>query len=43
VVEATVDGDLDAYRGVWLTAEPDGRNPAHEGPTVVRGSVPDAW
>jgi anti-sigma factor RsiW len=32
-----VPGD---YRYFWLTAEPDARDPAHAGPTVVRAPVP---
>lgn len=33
-------GSLDDYRGLWVTAEPDLRDPAHEGPTVVRARLP---
>jgi anti-sigma factor RsiW len=39
--EFVASGSLEDYRTFWLTAEPDGRNPAHEGPTVVRAAVPD--
>lgn len=35
-----LDGDLEAYQGFWITAEPDRRDPAHEGPTVLRASLP---
>jgi anti-sigma factor RsiW len=41
VVELTAPGSLDDYRGLWVTAEPDRRDPAHEGPTVVRARLPD--
>lgn len=36
----TADGPLDTYRGFWITAEPDARDPAHDGPTVLRAPVP---
>lgn len=39
-VRLTADGSLDDYRGLWLTAEPDRRDPAHDGPTVVRARLP---
>lgn len=39
-VELTAPGSLDNYRGLWVTAEPDRRDPAHEGPTVVRARLP---
>lgn len=35
-----IDGGLDDYHGFWITAEPDGRDPAHDGPTVLRAPVP---
>lgn len=38
--EFVAPGSLDDYRAFWVTAEPDGRDPAHEGPTVVRATVP---
>lgn len=34
------EGELSDYRGFWITAEPDRRDPAHDGPTVVRAPVP---
>lgn len=34
------DEPLDAYRSVWITAEPDRRDPAHEGPTVLSAPLP---
>jgi hypothetical protein len=40
-VEFTAPGSLDDYRGFWITAEPDWRDPAHEGETVLRAAVPD--
>jgi anti-sigma-K factor RskA len=40
-VELVASGSLDDYRSFWVTAEPDGRDPAHDGPTVVRAAVPD--
>lgn len=39
--ELTVRGSMDDYDGFWITAEPDRRDPAHDGPTVVRAYVPD--
>lgn len=39
-VTLTADGGPDAYRAIWITAEPDRRDPAHEGPTVLRAPVP---
>jgi hypothetical protein len=39
-VELTAPGSLEDYRGLWVTAEPDRRDPAHEGPTVVRARLP---
>jgi predicted anti-sigma-YlaC factor YlaD len=39
-VELTAAGSMDDYDGIWITAEPDGRDPAHEGPTVLRAYVP---
>jgi anti-sigma factor RsiW len=32
---------MDQLRYVWVTAEPDARDPAHAGPTVLRAVVPD--
>ena len=40
VVGLTAPGSLEDYRGLWVTAEPDLRDPAHEGPTVVRARLP---
>lgn len=40
-LEVAAEGDLADYTGVWVTAEPDGRDPAHEGPTVLRAAIPD--
>ena len=39
-MELTAPGSLEDYRGLWVTAEPDRRDPAHEGPTVVRARLP---
>lgn len=39
-VELSADGSQEAYRGVWVTAEPDARDPAHDGPTVLWAPVP---
>jgi hypothetical protein len=39
--ELVAHGDLDDYRGFWITVEPDKRDPAHEGQTVLRASLPD--
>lgn len=39
-VELSAPGSLSDYRGLWVTAEPDLRDPAHEGPTVVRARLP---
>lgn len=39
-VSLRAPGSLDDYRGLWVTAEPDRRDPAHEGPTVVRSRLP---
>ena len=39
-VELTAPGSFGDYRGLWVTAEPDLRDPAHEGPTVVRARLP---
>jgi anti-sigma factor RsiW len=36
----TLEGSLGDYRGFWVTAEPDRRDPAHAGPTVVAAPVP---
>jgi anti-sigma factor RsiW len=38
--ELVVDGPPHDYVGFWVTAEPDRRDPAHDGPTVVRATVP---
>lgn len=35
-----IEGPLDQFRTFWITAEPDRRDPAHAGPTVVRTAVP---
>lgn len=40
VVALPAEGTLDDYRGFWVTAEPDWRDPAHAGPTVVSATVP---
>lgn len=40
-IELVASGSLDDYRSFWITAEPDGRDPAHEGPTVVQAAVPE--
>lgn len=39
-VELTARGSLEDYEGLWITAEPDARDPAHDGPTVVRATLP---
>ncbi len=39
-VELQTYGSLDDFALFWVTAEPDRRDPAHEGPTVLRSSVP---
>lgn len=39
-VELTAQGPIEDYRGFWITAEPDRRDPAHDGPTVLRAPVP---
>jgi hypothetical protein len=41
-VTLAADGPIEAYRGFWVTAEPDGRDPAHDGPTVLQAPVPPA-
>ncbi|MGI8875919.1 MAG: anti-sigma factor [Egibacteraceae bacterium] len=33
-------GALDEYSGVWVTAEPDATDPAHDGPTVAAAQLP---
>lgn len=38
--EFLAHGTIENYQGFWITAEPDGRDPAHEGPTVLRAYVP---
>jgi anti-sigma factor RsiW len=38
--ELSADGPPQEYVGFWVTAEPDRRDPAHDGPTVVRTTVP---
>jgi hypothetical protein len=38
--ELQARGSLADFRTFWVTAEPDRRDPAHEGPTVARASVP---
>lgn len=40
-VELEAHGELEDYSGFWITAEPDRRDPAHEGETVLRASLPD--
>lgn len=40
-VELVAEGDLADYSGFWITAEPDRRDPAHEGETVLRAPLPD--
>ena len=40
-LEVAVDGELGDFGSFWLTAEPDARDPAHDGPTVVRAPVPE--
>jgi hypothetical protein len=39
--ELTARGSLEGFRTFWITAEPDARDPAHDGDTVLRGPVPD--
>lgn len=39
-VRLTAPGSLGDYRGLWVTAEPDLRDPAHDGPTVLRSRLP---
>lgn len=39
-VELAASGSMEDYDGIWITAEPDGRDPAHDGPTVLRAYVP---
>lgn len=39
--ELSAPGSLADYEGFWITAEPDRRDPAHAGPTVLRAPVPD--
>lgn len=39
----TADGPLSRYSWLWVTAEPDSHDPAHDGPTVVRERIPDGW
>jgi anti-sigma-K factor RskA len=39
-VTLRADGPAGSYRGFWITAEPDARDPAHDGPTVLRSRVP---
>lgn len=39
-VELTAEGPIEDYRGFWITAEPDRRDPAHDGPTVLEAPVP---
>ncbi len=44
--DGVVDVELEAYGSLgdfalfWVTAEPDRRDPAHDGPTVLRANVP---
>lgn len=40
-VELSARGSMADYQGFWITAEPDGRDPAHEGPSVLRAPVPN--
>lgn len=39
-VSLSAAGSLDGFRSFWVTEEPDRRDPAHDGPTVVRAPVP---
>lgn len=39
-VTLTAEGPVERFRGFWVTAEPDRRDPAQDGPTVVRAPVP---
>jgi len=39
----TAEGTVSRYSWLWVTAEPDARNPSHDGPTVVRERIPDGW
>lgn len=39
-VELTADGSLEDFQTFWVTAEPDARDPAHAGETVLRAEVP---
>lgn len=38
--ELRIAGQPAQFTGFWVTAEPDRREPAHQGPTVVRAPVP---
>jgi anti-sigma factor RsiW len=40
VATLSTEGDLGVYRGFWVTAEPDRRDPAHQGETVLLAPVP---
>ncbi|MPZ87454.1 MAG: hypothetical protein GEU81_05145, partial [Nitriliruptorales bacterium] len=33
-------GALEDYASIWVTAEPDARDPAHDGPTVASARLP---
>ncbi len=39
-VELTADGSLEDFQTFWVTAEPDARDPAHAGETVLRADIP---
>jgi len=39
----TAQAPLSRYSWLWVTAEPDARDPAHDGPTVVRERIPGDW
>ena len=39
-VELTAEGSLEDFQTFWVTAEPDARDPAHAGETVLRADVP---
>jgi anti-sigma-K factor RskA len=39
----TAEPPLGRYSWLWVTAEPDARDPAHDGPTVVRERIPGDW
>jgi len=39
----TAEAPLSRYSWLWVTAEPDARDPAHDSPTVVRERIPGDW